>query len=305
MEQQGLSPIMKELSVCIITLDGREKSLACLASLFENTHLDMDVVVVDNNSSDGTPEAMVVQFPQVHLIRNSENLGFSRAANQGMRAYPARYHVLLNPDSLVENNALERLRDFMEANPQAGLCTPRVLNQDGTLQYQCRRGEARPWEVFSYFLGLSRLFPKDPRFTGYLLTHLDNDQVNEVKAISGSCMMIRRQVIEQIGYMDELYFAYQEDADYCFSARKAGWRIYYIPDARVMHYGGQGGSRKRPYFAIYQWHRSYSLYYRKNLARDYPLWFHPFYYFVMLIKLAVSLLVAFLSPEKVVGTKKP
>lgn len=164
---------------------------------------------------------------------------------------------------------------------------------------------AAPWDVFAYFSGLARLFPKDPRFTGYLLTHLDNDQVNEVKAISGSCMMIRRQVIEQIGYMDELYFAYQEDADFCFAARKAGWKIFYIPDARVLHYGGEGGSRKRPYFAIYQWHRSYYLYYKKNLARDYPFWFHPLYYFVMLLKLMFSLLGAFLSPKKIVGTKKP
>lgn len=296
---------MKDVSVCILTLDAREKVLACLDSLFENTHVDFDVVVVDNNSSDGTVEAIRAQFPTVDVIANSENVGFSRAVNQGLKTREARYYVLLNPDSLVENNALGRLVEFMDANPQAGLCSPRVLNRDGTLQYQCRRGEARPWEVFSYFSGLARIFPRNPRFTGYLLTHLDNDQVNEVKAISGSCMLIRRQVIEQIGYLDERYFAYQEDADFCFAARKAGWKIFYVPDARVLHYGGEGGSRKRPYFAIYHWHRSYYLYYQKNLARDYPFWFHPLYYFAMLLKLMFSLLGAFLSPKKVVGTKKP
>ena len=296
---------MKELSVCIVTLEGRDKVLACLKSLFAKTHLDMYVVVVDNASEDGTPEAIAEHFPQVQLIRNSKNVGYGRAVNQGLKAEQARYHVLLNPDATLENNALELLRDFMEANPQAGIASPRVLNSDGSLQYQCRRGEARPGEVFAYFLGLSRLFPKDPRFTGYLLTHLNNEVVNEVKAVSGSCMMIRRKVIDQIGVLDERYFAYQEDADYCFTARKAGWKIYYVPEPRIVHLGGHGGSRKRPYFAIYQWHRSYYLYYRKNLARDYPFWFHPFYYFVMLVKLGVSLLGALLSPEKVVGTKKP
>lgn len=296
---------MKELSVCIVTLEGRDKVLACLESLFAKTRLDMHVVVVDNASEDGTPEAIAEHFPQVQLIRNSENVGYGRAVNQGLKAEKARYHALLNPDATLENNALELLRDFMEANPQAGIASPRVLNSDGSLQYQCRRGEARPGEVFAYFLGLSRLFPKDSRFTGYLLTHLDNEVVNEVKAVSGSCMMIRREVIEQIGVLDERYFAYQEDADYCFTARKAGWKIYYVPEPRIVHLGGRGGSRKRPYFAIYQWHRSYYLYYRKNLARDYPFWFHPFYYFVMLVKLGISLLGALLSPEKVVGTKKP
>jgi len=296
---------VKELSVCIVTLEGRDKVLACLESLFAKTRLDMHVVVVDNASEDGTPEAIAEHFPQVQLIRNSENVGYGRAVNQGLKAEKARYHALLNPDATLENNALELLRDFMEANPQAGIASPRVLNSDGSLQYQCRRGEARPGEVFAYFLGLSRLFPKDSRFTGYLLTHLDNEVVNEVKAVSGSCMMIRREVIEQIGVLDERYFAYQEDADYCFTARKAGWKIYYVPEPRIVHLGGRGGSRKRPYFAIYQWHRSYYLYYRKNLARDYPFWFHPFYYFVMLVKLGISLLGALLSPEKVVGTKKP
>ncbi len=296
---------MKELSVCIVTLDGRDKILPCLASLFEKTRLDLHVVVVDNASEDGTPEAIRAAFPQVQVIVNTQNVGYARAVNQGIQACPARYHVLINPDAVLHNDALGLLRDFMEANPQAGICSPRVLNSDGSMQYQCRRGEARPGEVFAYFLGLSRLFPKDPRFTGYLLTHLDDNQVNEVKAVSGSTMMIRRAVIEQIGCLDEQFFAYQEDADYCFAARQAGWKIFYVPDPVVIHIGGHGGSRKRPYFAIYHWHRSYFLYYRKNLARDYPFWFHPFYYFVMLVKLGLSLLGAFLSPEKVVGTKKP
>jgi len=296
---------MKEISICVVTLDSKEKVLDCLASLFANTRADFDVVVVDNASSDGTVEAIRSQFPNVDWIVNSENVGFSRAVNQGLKTRQARYYVLINPDSLVEDKALDRLVEFMDANPQAGLCSPRVLNRDGSLQYQCRRGEARPWEVFAYFSGLARIFPHDPRFTGYLLTHLDNDQVNEVKAISGSCMMIRSQVVEQIGYLDERYFAYQEDADFCFAARKAGWKIFYVPDARVLHYGGEGGSRKRPYFAIYQWHRSYYLYYKKNLARDDPFWFQPLYYFAMSLKLMLSLLIAFLSPQKIVGTKKP
>lgn len=297
---------MKDLGVCIVTRSSKEVVLDCLTSLFEQTgHLEMDVVVVDNASQDDTVDAIRLHFPAVKLILNPENFGFSRAVNQGLRMLDARYYVLLNPDAVLLEKALERLVQFMEETPKAGICVPKVLNSDGTLQYQCRRGEARPGEVFSYFLGLDRLFPSDQRFTGYLLRHIDNDQVNEVKAVSGSCMMIRRAVVEQIGYLDELYFAYQEDTDYCFQARKAGWQVYYVPLAKVMHLGGRGGSGVNPYFGVYQWHRSYYLYYRKNLAVDYPFWFHPFYYLVMAGKLILNVVVIFFSRKKIVGTPKP
>ncbi|MEK6750854.1 MAG: glycosyltransferase family 2 protein [Chloroflexota bacterium] len=297
---------MKDLGICIVTRSSKEVIMDCLASVYEQTQgLDLEVVVVDNDSHDGTVDEIRLKFPNVKLILNNENLGFSRAVNQGLRILDARYYVLLNPDAIVLERALPRLIQFMEENLRAGMCVPKVLNSDGTLQYQCRRGEARPGEVFSYFIGLARMFPKDTRFTGYLLDHIDNDQVNEVKAVSGSCMMIRRAVIEQIGYFDERYFAYQEDTDYCFHARQAGWRVYYVPMARVIHHGGRGGSGINPYFGVYQWHRSYYLYYRKNLARDYPFWFHPLYYFVMFVKMTLNLTGVFFSRDKVVGTRKP
>ncbi len=297
---------MKDLGICIVTRGSKEMIGDCLASLFEQTQgLDLDVVVVDNDSQDGTVDEIRRNFPTVKLILNEENFGYSRAVNQGLRILDATYYVLLNPDAILLDRALPRLIQFMQENPQAGICVPKVLNNDGTLQYQCRRGEARPWEVFSYFLGLARLFPNDRRFTGYLLNHIDNDQINEVKAVSGSCMMIRRAVVDQIGYLDERYFAYQEDTDYCFHARQAGWKVYYVPTARVIHHGGRGGSGISPYFGVYQWHRSYYLYYRKNLASDYPFWFHPLYYFVMLAKMTLNLIGVFFSRDKIVGTRKP
>jgi GT2 family glycosyltransferase len=298
---------MKELGICILTRGSKEKVTACLRSLFEQTPDPqiMDIVVVDNDSHDGTVPAIRAQFPTVQLIVNNENLGYSKAVNQGMKMLDARYYVLLNPDTVLLNPAFIRLAQFMDENLHVGICAPKVLNQDGTLQYQSRRGEPRPWNVFAYFLGLSKLFPEDPRFSGYLLTHLDNDKVNEVKAVSGSCMMIRREVIAQIGYLDERYFAYQEDSDYCLRARQAGWQVCYVPTAAVMHHGGRGGSGVNPYFGAYHWHRSYYLYYRKNLAQDYPFWFHPLYYLAMLVKFAISLVVLFFSREKFVGTRKP
>ncbi|MBM3180632.1 MAG: glycosyltransferase family 2 protein [Chloroflexi bacterium] len=155
---------MKDIGVCILTRSSRDVILDCLASLFEQTkELEMDVVVVDNDSRDDTVDLIRRNFPQVKLILNSENAGYSRGVNQGLRTLDARYYVLLNPDAVILDRALERLARFMDENPQAGICGSRVLNRDGSLQYQCRRGEARPGEVFSYFLGLDRMFPNDPR----------------------------------------------------------------------------------------------------------------------------------------------
>ncbi len=297
---------MKELGVCIVTRRSRDELLACLTSFFEQTkEMDTQVVVVDNDSQDGTVDAIRLKFPAVKLILNNENLGFSRAVNQGLKLLDARYYLLLNPDTVILEDSMQTIIQFMDETPDAGICIPKILNRDGSLQYQCRRGEARPWEVFSYFLGLARLFPNDRRFTGYLLNHLDNDKINEVKAVSGSCMLIRRDVVDQIGYLDERYFAYQEDTDYCIQARQAGWKVFYVPTAQVVHYGGRGGSGVNPYFGVYQWHRSYYLYYRKNLAKDYPFWFHPLYYLVMLVKMMFNLMVVLLSREKIVGTRKP
>jgi GT2 family glycosyltransferase len=298
---------MKEIGICTVTHNSKQKVLACLSSLFKQTpDLEtVDIVVVDNNSLDGTVDEIRTQFPAVRLIVNDHNCGFSKAVNQGLRVLDARYYVLLNPDTLVLDQALTRLATFMDANPKVGICSPRVLNQDGSVQYQARRGEARPWDVFSYFSGLSKLFPNNPRFSGYLLTHIDNDKVIEVQAVSGSCMMIRKEVVEQIGYLDERYFAYQEDTDYCFQARRAGWKVYYVPHAEVIHYGGQGGSNINPYFSSYHWHRSYFLYYQKNLAKDYPFWFHPIYYLAMLLKFLIALVGLIFGKEKVVGTRKP
>lgn len=297
---------MKDLGVCIVTRSSKDVILDCLASLYEQTKdLDMEIVIVDNDSQDSTVDAVRLNFPDVKLILNSENLGYSKAVNQGLRILDARYYVLLNPDATILDRALPRLIQFMEENLQAGICIPKVMNSDGSIQLQCRRGEARPGEVFAYFLGLANRFPNDRRFTGYLLNHIDNEKINEVKAVSGSCMMIKHAVVDQIGYLDERYFAYQEDTDYCFRARQVGWKVYYVPLAQVIHLGGRGGSNINPYFGVYQWHRSYFLYYQKNLAGDYPFWFHPFYYLVMLAKLTINLIGVAFSRDKIVGTRKP
>ncbi len=315
---------MIDLSICIATLNACDYLRNCLRSITEQSSLvigdvtaaaapdqsleqpvlKVELIVVDNGSTDGTISMLQAEFPTVRLLRNATNLGFARPVNQALHASVGNYMLLLNPDTIVLPGAINELVAYLESNPQVGICGPKVLNRDGTLQKACRRGVSRPWAAFSYFSGLSALFPHSKFFGGYLLNYLPEDEIHEVDGISGSCMLIRRQVIEEIGYLDERFFAYQEDADYCFQAKVRGWKVVYLPVAQIIHFGGQGGSRVQPYRSIYEWHRSYYLYYQKNLARDYFFLFNWFYYLLMGLKLALSLIANAFRTNKFAGPRR-
>jgi hypothetical protein len=293
------------VSVCIVTYKARDYLRECLVSLYQNTRLDFEVTVVDNGSNDGTIEMLATEFHAVRLIQNERNEGFTLPMNQAMRASRGCYYLLLNPDTLILPEAIDRMAEFMETHMDAGICGPKVLNRDNTLQKPCRRGESRPWAAISYNLGLSSLFPKSKFFSEYLMSYMPEDQTHIVAGVSGSCMLVRREVIDQIGYLDERFFAYQEDADFCLRARRAGWQVYYFPQAQIIHYGSQGGSRVEPYRSIIEWHKSYYQYYRKNFASDYFFLFNGLYYLAMFVKLILSLGLNFFRREKFAGLRKP
>src|SRR4030042_3047410 len=259
---------MLDLSICIATLNASDYLRNCLRSICEqsshlnwvgaapaapeqpyespdtgNSRLDLELIIVDNGSSDDTIAMLNREFPAVRLIQNDRNMGFARPINQALRASQGNYMLALNPDTIILPGAINELVQYLEAHPDVGICGPKVLNRDGTLQQACRRGVSRPWAAFSYFSGLSSLFPHSKLFGGYLLNYMDEDATHEVDGVSGSCMLIRRQVIDQVGSFDEQFFAYQEDAAYCFQVKKAGWKIVYFLQAQLIHYGGRGGFR--------------------------------------------------------------
>ena len=295
----------KVLSICIVTLKTRDYLRKCLESIFANPYYGpMEIIVIDNHSQDGTIELLHENFPSVILIENDHNAGYTFPNNQGLRRAKGDYLMLLNPDTLVLPGSLDGLVKFMDINSEIGICGPKVLNPDGSLQQPCRRGEPRPLAVISYFLGLSRLFPKSKVFGGYLLNYLPEDETHRVDGVAGSCLLIRREVINQIGFLDERFFAYQEDADYCFRARQAGWQIYYYPKVSIIHFGGMGGTRAEPYRSILAWHKSYYLYYRKNLAKDYFFLFNWVYYAAMLLKFLSSILINLFRREKYAGPRR-
>jgi GT2 family glycosyltransferase len=293
------------LSICLVGINARDYLKACLecirASHFKEAP---QVIYVDNGSTDDSLAMLSAEFPEVQQIRNDHNTGYTFPNNQAIRQSQGEYVLLLNADTVFPPETLPGLLEFMQTHPEVGVCGPKLLNRDGSFQLHCKRGEARPLEVIAYFSGLSRMFPQNPVLGGYLQTHLDENVTQPVPAISGACMLIRRKVIDVIGGLDEDYFAYQEDTDFCVRARKAGWKVFYVPTVQMTHFGGQSGSRVQPFHAIYTWHRSYFIYYRKHLARDYFFLFNWFYYGLMAGKLLLALLTNLVRKERFPGPRR-
>lgn len=282
---------MTELSICILALNSRDLLQDCLNSIRQfPPDGDYEILIADNGSDDGTVDMLHEEFPEIPLILNKENLGFTKPNNQMLHLAKGDFLLLLNPDTLLKEDCFNPQIRYLEANPQVGVSIPKVLNGDGSFQRQSRRGEATPEEVIGYFFKLGKIFPKSRALNGYLMFWLPEDEIAEVKAVSGSCMFIRRETWEQVGDFDEQFFAYQEDSDFCMRVRKKGWKVMYVPISSIIHYGGEGGSKSQPVNSIYQWHRSYFLYYRKHFAKKHSFLFNWLYYLMMAAKLGLALL---------------
>jgi len=294
------------LSICIVNYNAQEYLHPCLRSIFEHPPAArFEAIVVDNGSSDGSVDMILTQYRQVRLICNKENMGFSRGNNIALRVARGKYLLWLNNDTVVLPGALDALVRFLEGHPEVGIVGPKVLNSDGTMQLQCRRGLPTPWAAFGYFTGLSRLFPKNALFTGYLLTHLDEEKITSVDAVSGACLMARREVLNQVGYLDETFFMFADDIDWCWRAKKAGWQVVYFPGARIVHYGGRGGTLSRPLRTTGEFYRSMWAFYRKHLACHYPF---PVGWLVRLgieLKLLLASALNLFRTIPVAGSRKP
>jgi GT2 family glycosyltransferase len=294
-----------DLSICIVALNAREYLRACLQSILQGSwRALLEISVVDNHSSDDSLEMLAKEFPGVQVIRNHRNDGFSKPANLAIKASRGRYILLLNPDTLVHEASLDNLVQFLETEPGVGIVGPKILNGDGTLQKRCRRSEGRPWDAFCHLSGLARMFPQDRRFNGYLMSYLDEDEIHEVQAVSGACMLVRREVFDKVGLLDERFFAYQEDSDLCMRARQAGWRVCYLPTARVTHFGGKGGAGVHPYHSLMEWHLSYYRYYRKHFADETFFLENWFIYFLIVLKFTASFVTNLFRREKSIGSRR-
>lgn len=228
------------LSIVVVNYNVRHFLEQCLMAIERAQRgMPLEVFVVDNASVDGSPAMVKRRFPWVKLIENHWNLGFSRANNQALRRARGSYVLVLNPDTLIQEDTLQVLIEALDRDPAIGAVGCKLLNPDGTFQLGSRRSLPTPWVAFTRIIGLSRMFPRNRLFGRYNLTYLPPDQGGEVDVLSGSLMMLRKSALDRVGLFDEDYFMYGEDIDLCYRIRQAGYRIWYEPRTSAIHYKGE------------------------------------------------------------------
>ncbi len=264
------------LSIIIVSFNVKDFLFQAIHSIRKAIrNLSAEIIVIDNASWDGSVSMLEKNFPDVRIISNPTNLGFARANNRGIQESSGEYIVLMNPDTIVQEDTFETLLNFFSQDSQVGMAGCKILNPDGSLQLACRRSFPTPWVAFTKLVGLSRLFPKNRYLGRYNLTYLNPDEVTEVEAISGSFMMVRRNLVDEVGLLDESFFLYGEDLDWCYRIRKAGWKIYYVPATQIVHYKG-ASSKKAQFDTLLLFYRAMLLFVRKHFRGKYlflPQWF--------------------------------
>lgn len=257
------------ISTIIVNYNAGPLLRGCVESLLA-CPLDVEIIVVDNASHDGSLDALSV-WPQVRIIRNPANVGFAAACNIGAQAASAPFLLFLNPDCVVAPDALTTLLAALQSGERVGMAGGLLVNEDGTEQGGGRRAVPTPWRSFVRAFGLQRFADRWPKL--FYDFHLHKQPLPvapiEVEAISGACMLVKREVVEDVGLWDEGYFLHCEDLDWCMRFRQKGWTILFVPDARIYH--AQGAcSRSRRLFVEWHKHKSMMRFYRKFFRHQYP-----------------------------------
>lgn len=253
-------------------------TIAAIESLLASDRraLDLCVTIVDNHSGDGSAARLRERFPDLPLIEPRANLGFAGGNNLALRAILNRvphganradtFVLLLNSDVVVQPDTIESCVEFLREHPEAGIVGPKVVLPDGTLDLACRRGFPTPKRAFWKLTGLAKRFPDNPRFTGYNLTHLDENETTEVDSVMGAFMLVRLAAIDTAGLLDEDFFMYGEDLDWSYRIKARGWHVYYYPHTTVVHLKG-ASARRQSYRMIFEFYRAMWLFHRKHYAR--------------------------------------
>lgn len=272
------------LSVVIVNYNVKYFLKQCLSSVYgseltlaDGSRLELDVWVVDNDSVDGSTEMVERDFPQVHIIANKENVGFARANNQALNAISnsgsqlqnsefktqnSELFLLLNPDTVVERETFVRCADFMAAHPDCGGLCVKMVDGKGRFLKESKRGFPTPEASFYKLSGLIHLFPHSRRVAAYYMGHLPDDETNEIEIMPGAFLMFRREVYNQIGGLDESYFMYGEDIDFSWRIRLAGWKNYYLPQTRIIHYKGES-TKKGSMNYVYTFYNAMSIFVKR------------------------------------------
>lgn len=276
-----------DISFIITPWNCKDLLEATLKSIYASeTEYQYEAIVYDHGSTDGSLEMLEQDFPQVKLIKGGD-VGFAAANNEGLKISSGRYVVLLNADTEISTDTIQTMVSFMDSRPDIGVATGKlVLAVNGKLDLACRRSFPTPWVSFARFSGLAKLFPKSRLFNSYNMEYLSEDDEYEIDSCVGAFQMSRREVLEKIGYLDDSFYMYGEDIDWCYRAKEAGWKVYYYPRTTILHYKGylSGKSAKKKRHnprPIWEFHRAMVLFYDKHYKNKYPKIFRFF------IKLAI------------------
>ena len=255
------------VSALVVSHNSKDLLLQSLHAFFTSADVPVEAVVVDNDSADGSAAAVTDEFPQATVLVQSKNLGYGRAANLGLERCQGRFVLLLSTDVTVDPQSVGKMADFLLTRLDAGAVGPRVLLPDGKLDPDCRRSFPIPSTLFYRTVGLSRLFPKSPRFGRYNMGHVPDTDVHEMDAGTGACLMLRMATLERVGFFDPRYFMYGEDIDLCYRLKLGGWKVFYLPSAGAMHHIIPAPPEVERQMS-YERHRSMWTYHFKHHAED-------------------------------------
>lgn len=258
-----------DLSIIIVNYNTCQVTLNALKSVYASKlSYSYEVILIDNHSTDTSVTTIKDAYPHIPLFDNQANVGFAKANNQGMKIARGRYVLLLNSDTLLESDTLQTMIQFMDEHPKAGASGCKLVLTDGTLDKACKRGFPTPSAAFYYITRLSKLFPNNPKFNQYQLGHLDDNEHHLVDSLVGAFMLVRRETIDQVGLLDENFFMYGEDVDWCYRIKEAGWEIHYYPKTKITHLKG-ASSRRKPMKIIYEFYRAMYLFHHKHYRKRY------------------------------------
>ena len=259
-----------DVSIVIASYDTRDYLAQCLDSIRAGHEgVEHEVFVVDNGSQDGSAAMVAESYPEVELISNDVNLGFSKANNLALPRTTGRYVLLLNPDTRLKSNTLAEMVRLMDARPDVGMAGVKLRREDGGIDQACRRGFPTPVNAFGKLTGLDRLFPRSKALGGYNLRWEDPDGEYEVDAVVGAFMFLRREVVDEVGMLDESFFMFGEDLDWCYRVKRRDWKVLYVGSQEILHVKG-AATRKNPLEMNAHFHRAMLIFHKKHLDQRYP-----------------------------------
>lgn len=275
----------EDISIIIVAYNSEDTILECVDSVLSTLKKHSFKIFISDNSRNALTEEKVAKYKndeKVIYMRNPENVGFSKGNNLAVKKSNSRYVLFLNPDTKMYEGTIDGMYEFMEKHPECGASTCFIELPNGKLDDSSHRGFPTPWNSFSHFSGLSKVFPRSKTFGSYNLTYLDISKIHEIDSLAGSFMFVPSQIGQKLGWWDEDYFFYGEDIDFCYRIKKAGYKVYFVPQFRALHMKGISSGIKKVSkdvtrassetrkFATYHRFRAMEIFYNKHYKKKYP-----------------------------------